>query len=60
MKHPTALVLSFVLLALGNESSFLTDSPLATLMALELSFVLAFVLLTAWMPLPPDGRDTDD
>jgi len=60
MKHSTALLLSFALLALSNESSFLTDSPLAALVALEIGFVLAFVLATAWMPLPSDERDTDD
>ena len=60
MKHSTVLALSFGLLALGNESSFLSDSPLAILAAIELAFVWTFVLLTAWMPLPPGGRHGDD
>jgi hypothetical protein len=56
MNHSTALVLSFGLLALGNESSFITDSPLTALILIEVGLVLVFVLLTAWMPLPANGR----
>jgi len=53
MKHSTALLLLFGLFSFGNESSIVTDSPLLALVALELVFVLAFVLLTAWMRMPP-------